>query len=132
MAKDTQKTDDAFVTKEELEEVVAEARKAPGKTPREITVLLRQLATMFEAVKLTDTGEIGIGTYFVPLEGQPGIEGMVNAAAAYMNSWVREGWRPWQMATPYMGKYSFDTPEGTTGTIEGQWLTIVWMRPLEE
>ena len=128
MAKDV---DTAQETPDELEEVIKEAKKTTGATPREITVLVRELSKMFEAVKLSEPGEMGIGTYFVPLEGQLGIEGLVNQAAAYMNDWVQKGWRPWQMGTPYLTKTSFDLPGGQTGELEGQWITIIWLRPVD-
>lgn len=125
------KADTAQEAPDELEEVIKEAKKTPGATPREITILVREFAKMLEAVRLSDTGEMGIGTYFVPFEGQLGVEGLVNQAAAYMNDWVQKGWQPWQMGTPYPSQAAFDTPQGQTGALEGQWITIIWRRPVD-
>ena len=120
------------VVSDGLEEVVEEASHTTGRTPREITVMVREFSKMLEAVRMSKVEEVFIGTYFIPYEGQLGIEGLVNAGAALINGTIRNGWQPWQMATPYPGKYSFRFPDGTsTGALDGQWLTIIFGRAPE-
>jgi hypothetical protein len=114
------------------EEVIAEATKTTGRTPHDVKVVIRETAKMLEAVKMSTIGEVYIGTFFVPYEGQPGIEGLVNAAAGLINNIIRQGWQPWQMATPYGGQYSFNLNGVQTGVLNGQWLTIIFGKPVED
>ena len=131
MAKESQKPLDSE-SQDQLEVVVEEASHTTGRTPREITVMVREFSKMLEAVRMSKVDEVFIGTYFIPYEGQLGIEGLVNAGAGLINETIRRGWQPWQMATPYPGKYSFRFPDGTsTGALDGQWLTIIFGRAPE-
>lgn len=131
MAKESQKIVDSEDI-DELEEVVAEAKKTSGRTPREIAVITREFSKMLEAVRMSKIDELAIGTYFVPYEGQIGIEGLVNMAAELMNRYVRAGWQPWQMATPYPSKTAFNLGGMETGVLDGQWITIIWGKPIPE
>lgn len=131
MAKESQKIVDSEDV-DELEAVVAEAKKTSGRTPREIAVITREFSKMLEAVRMSKIDELAIGTYFVPYEGQIGIEGLVNMAAELMNRYVRAGWQPWQMATPYPSKTAFNLGGVETGALDGQWITIIWGKPIPE
>lgn len=117
---------------EELEEAIKEAKKTSGRTPKEIAVLTREFSKMLQAVRMSKIDELAIGTYFVPYEGQIGIEGLVNMAAELMNRYVRAGWQPWQMATPYPSKTAFNLGGMETGVLDGQWITIIWGKPIPE
>lgn len=120
-------------TQDELEKAVKEAKRMPGATPREVSVVIREMAKMLQSLKFTNIGEMAVGSYFIPHEGQPNIEGLLPLVAEYMNYYVKAGWQPWQMATPYPGKYAFDLPGGQqTGTLDGQWITILWALPASE
>lgn len=132
MTKKTQDTVETQNSENELEEAVAEAKSQRGKTPKEVTILIRELSKMLQAVRLSKISELAIGTYFVPFEGQLGIEGIVKGAAQLMNQYVKAGWQPWQMGVPYQGTFSFDLGGQQTGALEGQWITIVWAKPAEE
>ena len=114
------------------EEVIAEAKKTTGRTPHDIAVSIREFSKMLEAVRMSKIDELAIGTYFVPFEGQLGVEGLINSAAELMNRYVRAGWQPWQMANPYPGKYAFNLGGVETGALDGQWITIIWGRSAEE
>lgn len=131
MAKESQKPMDVEDV-DELEEVVKEAKKTSGRTPHDIAVITREFSKMLEAVRMSKIDELAIGTYFVPYEGQIGIEGLVNAAADLMNRYVRAGWQPWQMASPYPSKTAFNLGGVETGVLDGQWITIIWGRPALE
>lgn len=131
MAKESQKIVDSEDV-DELEEVVKEAKKTSGRTPKEIAVITREFSKMLQAVRMSKIDELAIGTYFVPYEGQIGIEGLVNMAAELMNRYVRAGWQPWQMATPYPSKTAFNLGGMETGVLEGQWITIIWGKPIPE
>jgi len=117
---------------DELEQAVEEASHKPGRTPKEVAILMREMANMLQAVKLSKIDELAIGTYFVPFEGQMGVEGLVARSAAYMNRYVQAGWQPWQMASPYPGKYAFNLDGMQTGNLDGQWITIIWAKPSAE
>jgi hypothetical protein len=134
MAKKTQETQESQETQQDqLEEVIKEARSTPGATPQELKVMVREFTKMLEAVRMSRASECYIGTYFVPMEGQPGIEGLVNAGADLITKTISQGWQPWSMGTPYFGKYAFNFPNGqSTGALDGQWLTIVFLKPAEE
>lgn len=84
---------------------------------------------MLQAVKMSHVKEIYIGTYFVPFEGQPGVEGVLGMVNELVNQPIRDGWQPWQMGTPYPGKYSFILNGVPTGALDGQWYTILWALP---
>jgi hypothetical protein len=131
MAKKTA-VDSVEAEDKEVEEMIAEAQSTSGRTPQDVRVIMRETARMLEAVKLSKAGEAYIGTYFVPLEGQPGIEGLVNAGANLITQTIQQGWQPWGMGTPYFGKYAFNLGGRQTGMLDGQWLTIVYLRPAEE
>ena len=120
-------------SQDELEKVVEDAMSQPGRTPKEVAILVREMAGMLQSLKFAKIEELAIGSYFVPHEGQLGIEGIIQGSAALMNQYVKAGWQPWQMATPYPGEFAFQTPEGlTTGALNGQWITIIWAKPAEE
>jgi hypothetical protein len=114
------------------EEVIAEAMSTTGRPPRDVMVIMREMGKMLQAVKLSTIGKVYIGTFFIPHEGQPGTEGLVNAGSGLINDIIRQGWQPWQMATPYPGKYAFNIEGVQTGALDGQWLTILFVRPAEE
>jgi hypothetical protein len=118
----------------EEEEYVAEAKSTTGKTPHDILVLTREFSKMLQAVKMSRVGRMWVGTYFIPREGQIGIEGLVNAASGLMNNMVQDGWQPWGMGAPYASTHAFIDPTTgmRTGNVEGQWLTIIWTMPAEE
>lgn len=132
MAKESQKIVDSVDVDEVDVVVVSEAKKTTGRTPQDIAVSIREFAKMLEAVRMSRIEELAIGTYFVPYEGQIGIEGLVNAAAELMNRYVKAGWQPWQMASPYPSKTAFNLGGMETGVLEGQWITIIWGKPAEE
>ena len=114
-------------------ELVEEAKKTTGRTPQDIAVSIREFSKMLQAVRMSRIDEIAIGTYFVPHEGQLGVEGLVNAAAELMNRYVKAGWQPWGMGAPYMSEAAFNLPGGMqTGALRGQWVTIIWGKPAEE
>jgi len=131
MAKESQKPLDSE-SQDQLEVAIDEASHTTGRTPREIAVMTREFSKMLEAVRMSKIGELAIGSYFVPQEGQLGIEGLVNQSAALMNQYVQAGWQPWQMATPYPGKFSFNLGGMQTGALDGQWITIIWGKPVGE
>jgi len=123
---------DSVDSVDELAEVIEESKSRSGRTPQEVAVMVREFTKMLQAVKMSQIGEVYIGTFFVPYEGQPGIEGLVNAGAELMNNVIRQGWQPWQMATPYPGKFAFNLGGVQTGVLDGQWLTIIFGKPSEE
>jgi len=123
---------DVAGVEDELEVAFKDAVKQPGRTPKDLAILLRELQDVLRAIKMAPIGEIGIGTYFVPNEGQLGVEGLIKRSAAYMNQWVQEGWQPWQMATPYAARYAFELDGMQTGALDGQWITIIWAKPAIE
>jgi len=130
MAKDSVDSVDAVDSVDE--EVIAEAKKTTGRTPHDIAVSIREFAKMLEAVRMSRMDEVYIGTYFIPHEGQPGVGGLVNAGAELINQTIQRGWQPWQMATPYPGKYAFNLGGVQTGALDGQWITIIFGRSAEE
>lgn len=132
MAKETTDTVKAQDAQDTDEELVKEATSTVGRTPHEVMVVIRETAKMLQSVKLARIEELAIGTYFVPFEGQLGIEGLIEGAAELMNRYVKAGWQPWQMANPYPGKYSFNLGGVQTGVLDGQWITIIWAKPSEE
>ena len=135
MAKKSQETveaQDTQDTQDELAEVIEESKSRTGRTPQDVAVLVRETAKMLEAVKMSKIEELAIGTYFVPFEGQIGIEGIIQGSAELMNRYVKAGWQPWQMANPYPGKYAFNLGGVETGALDGQWITIIWGKPSGE
>lgn len=118
---------------EKLEEAIKEAKKTSGRTPHEVAVITREFSKMLQAVRMSRIEELAIGTYFVPHEGQLGVEGLVNAASELMNRYVKAGWQPWGMGAPYASKASFNLSGGMqTGALDGQWITIIWGKPTTE
>ena len=132
MAKDgtveTQEQEDL----EELTEVIEESSKAPGRTPKDLAIFTREFSRVMQSLRFAGVRELAIGSYFVPYEGQVGIEGIVNGSAALMNEYVQAGWQPWHMATPYPGEFSFNLGGQQTGVLNGQWITIIWALPMPE
>ena len=118
--------------RKELEETLEEAAKAPGRTPKELALFMREFSRVMRSLRFAGVKELAIGSYFVPYEGQVGIEGIVNGSAALMNEYVQAGWQPWHMATPYPGKFSFNLGGQQTGVLDGQWITIIWALPSPE
>lgn len=132
MAKKSENTVGTQNSQDELEVAVAKAKSQVGKTPKEITVLIREMSKMLQAVRMSKIEELAVGTYFVPFEGQLGIEGIVQGSARLMNQYVKAGWQPWQMGVPYKGTFAFDLGGQQTGALEGQWITIIWAKPSED
>lgn len=131
MAKETQETVVEEYTQDDKDAMLDKAIQSPGKTPQKASALVREWEKMLKSLRFTEIEELAIGSYFVPYEGQLGIEGLVNKSAEHMNYYVQAGWQPWNMATPYPGKYAFIIDGVQTGTLEGQWITIIWARPRE-
>lgn len=129
MAKETQETVEAVYTQDEVDHMLDEARQSPGKTPKTASILVREWEKMLKSLRFTEIEEMDIGTYFIPNEGQPGIEGLIKRSAGYINRYVQAGWQPWNMATPYPGEYSFIIDGVPTGALHGQWITILWALP---
>ena len=131
MAKESQKPLDSE-SQDQLEVDIEEASHQEGRPPKEVAIITREFSKMLEAVKMSKIGQLAIGSYFVPYEGQLGIEGLVNKSAELMNQYVQAGWQPWQMATPYPGTFSFNLNGQQTGALNGQWITIIWGLPAGE
>jgi len=129
MAKKSQETVGTQDTQDQLASTIEDSKSRTGRTPQEIAVMVREFTKMLQAVRMSNIEELAIGTYFVPFEGQQGIEGIVNGSAELMNRYVKAGWQPWQMANPYPGKYAFNLGGVETGALDGQWLTIIWGKP---
>jgi len=114
---------------DELETTVAEAQSTSGRTPREITVIVRELAKVLEGLKLTSISRIEIGTYFLPHEGQLGVEGLIQVVQGLMNEYITAGWQPWHMFAQPSSRSSFILNGMQTGDIEGERITIIWALP---
>lgn len=130
MAKDA--VDSVDTVDSEDAKLIEEAKKTTGRTPQDIAVSIREFAKMLEAVRMSRMDEMFIGTYFIPEEGQLGIEGLVHQATELINETIRRGWQPWQMAAPYFAKRAFNLGGVRTGDLNGQWVTIIFGRAKEE
>lgn len=129
MAKKSQETVGTQDTQDQLADTIEDSKSRTGRTPQELAVMVREFTKMLQAVRMSSIEELAIGTYFVPFEGQIGIEGIIQGSAELMNRYVKAGWQPWQMANPYPGKYAFNLGGVETGALDGQWITIIWGKP---